>query len=212
MCGESYPKITRAQANIFTVKKLLITCLQFLSNLVTLNERLKLMLWVELFDSSNDFGDRNGFNNRAAELDRTGESWMVSATNAFAPPLQSLRSHAQSAPINSNTGDAVAAALERGDEATVEAALDRAAADSALAAASAGMENRVPTARPMNPPTPYFAFITANRERIREQLSLKSEPTTKQLVEEATKRWNSMAEREKDVSCVKRTSVELKEN
>lgn len=34
------------------VKKLLITSLQFLSNLVTLNERLKLMLWVELFDTS----------------------------------------------------------------------------------------------------------------------------------------------------------------
>ena len=32
-------------------KKLLITSLQFLSNLVTMNERLKLMLWVELFDS-----------------------------------------------------------------------------------------------------------------------------------------------------------------
>lgn len=32
-------------------KRLLITCLQFLSNLICKNERLKLMLWVELFDS-----------------------------------------------------------------------------------------------------------------------------------------------------------------
>lgn len=35
-------------------KKLLITCLQFLNNLVARNERRKLMLWVELFDSSRD--------------------------------------------------------------------------------------------------------------------------------------------------------------
>lgn len=161
------------------------------------------MLWVELFDSSNDFGDRNGFDNRAAELDRTGESWMVSATNAFAPPLQNLLGHTEPVHVQPDPGDAVTAAMERGDEATVEAALDRAAADSALSGAPTGAESRAPTARPLNPPTPYFAFITANRERIREQLSLKSEPTTKQLVEEATKRWNSMPEREKDVCCQK---------
>ncbi|GME48818.1 Essential cytoplasmic protein [Neofusicoccum parvum] len=35
-------------------KRLLITCLQFLNNLVARNERRKLMLWVELFDSSRD--------------------------------------------------------------------------------------------------------------------------------------------------------------
>ena len=39
---------------IVVVKKLLITSLQFLSNLVTMNERLKLMLWVELFDTSTE--------------------------------------------------------------------------------------------------------------------------------------------------------------
>ncbi|KAF2398904.1 hypothetical protein EJ06DRAFT_583508 [Trichodelitschia bisporula] len=37
-------------------KKLLIVCLQFLNNLVAQNERRKLMLWVELFDSSADGG------------------------------------------------------------------------------------------------------------------------------------------------------------
>ena len=36
----------------FSVKKLLITSLQFLSNLTTKNEPLKLMLWTELFESS----------------------------------------------------------------------------------------------------------------------------------------------------------------
>ncbi|KAF2092293.1 hypothetical protein K490DRAFT_22563, partial [Saccharata proteae CBS 121410] len=35
-------------------KKLLITCLQFLNNLVSRNERRKLMLWIELFDTSPD--------------------------------------------------------------------------------------------------------------------------------------------------------------
>ncbi len=35
-------------------KKQLITCLQFLNNLIAQNERRKLMLWVELFDSSSN--------------------------------------------------------------------------------------------------------------------------------------------------------------
>ena len=41
----------RWQSVINSFKRLLITCLQFLSNLICKNERLKLMLWVELFDS-----------------------------------------------------------------------------------------------------------------------------------------------------------------
>jgi palmitoyltransferase len=35
-------------------KKLLITCLQFLNNLIARNEQRKLMLWIELFDSHQD--------------------------------------------------------------------------------------------------------------------------------------------------------------
>ncbi|OCK78737.1 hypothetical protein K432DRAFT_406209 [Lepidopterella palustris CBS 459.81] len=42
------------QSVINSFKKLLITCLQFLNNLVARNERRKLMLWVELFDSTTD--------------------------------------------------------------------------------------------------------------------------------------------------------------
>lgn len=45
---------TRWQEVVNSYKKLLITCLQFLNNLVARNERRKLMLWVELFDSSRD--------------------------------------------------------------------------------------------------------------------------------------------------------------
>lgn len=37
-----------------TDKKLLITCLQFLNNLIARNEQRKLMLWIELFDSHLD--------------------------------------------------------------------------------------------------------------------------------------------------------------
>lgn len=44
----------RWQEVVNSYKKLLITCLQFLNNLVARNERRKLMLWVELFDSSRD--------------------------------------------------------------------------------------------------------------------------------------------------------------
>ena len=39
------------QAVITAYKKLLITCLQFLNNLIARNEQRKLMLWIELFDS-----------------------------------------------------------------------------------------------------------------------------------------------------------------
>jgi palmitoyltransferase len=42
------------QGVINAYKKLLITCLQFLNNLVARNEQRKLMLWIELFDSHLD--------------------------------------------------------------------------------------------------------------------------------------------------------------
>lgn len=42
------------QSVINAYKKLLITCLQFLNNLIARNEQRKLMLWIELFDSHLD--------------------------------------------------------------------------------------------------------------------------------------------------------------
>ncbi|EUC41125.1 hypothetical protein COCMIDRAFT_9107 [Bipolaris oryzae ATCC 44560] len=42
------------QGVINAYKKLLITCLQFLNNLIAKNEQRKLMLWIELFDSHLD--------------------------------------------------------------------------------------------------------------------------------------------------------------
>ncbi|KAK7517900.1 hypothetical protein IWZ03DRAFT_183985 [Phyllosticta citriasiana] len=51
---------TRWQDVINSYKKLLITSLQFLNNLVARNERRKLMLWVELFDGSPEGAFRPG--------------------------------------------------------------------------------------------------------------------------------------------------------
>ncbi|KAJ9656372.1 hypothetical protein H2201_008566 [Coniosporium apollinis] len=45
---------TKWQGVVILYKKLLITCLQFLNNMVARNERRKLMLWVELFESPTD--------------------------------------------------------------------------------------------------------------------------------------------------------------
>jgi palmitoyltransferase len=42
------------QSVIEEFKKLMVRCLQFINNLVAQNERRKLMLWVELFDSSTE--------------------------------------------------------------------------------------------------------------------------------------------------------------
>ncbi|KAH8722927.1 hypothetical protein GQ44DRAFT_774454 [Phaeosphaeriaceae sp. PMI808] len=42
------------QSVINAYKKLLITCLQFMNNLIARNEQRKLMLWIELFDSHLD--------------------------------------------------------------------------------------------------------------------------------------------------------------
>ncbi|KAF2197422.1 hypothetical protein GQ43DRAFT_484155 [Delitschia confertaspora ATCC 74209] len=74
------------QSVINAYKKLLITCLQFLNNLVARNEQRKLMLWIELFDShlENDmpnFADlkfllppqENKASTSAAEKDAQGE-------------------------------------------------------------------------------------------------------------------------------------------
>ncbi|KAF2635642.1 hypothetical protein P280DRAFT_461570 [Massarina eburnea CBS 473.64] len=48
------PDEDKWQAVINAYKKLLITCLQFLNNLIARNEQRKLMLWIELFDSHVD--------------------------------------------------------------------------------------------------------------------------------------------------------------
>jgi len=53
-CTDGIPPSAGSKLTLFSHldKELLITCLQFLNNLVTQNERRKLMLWVALFDSA----------------------------------------------------------------------------------------------------------------------------------------------------------------
>ncbi|KAB8346351.1 hypothetical protein FH972_023395 [Carpinus fangiana] len=93
--GSSTVEEDRWQGVINGFKKLLITSLQFLSNLVTRNERLKLLLWVELFDSSVD-ADGNMKPNTAFDVSDvpsnggTAEDWLVDATiKRFSEPMGS---------------------------------------------------------------------------------------------------------------------------
>lgn len=60
--------------SVITVKKLLITCLQFINNLVARNERRKLMLWVELFDCSSDNALENASGSSSTALPSASNS------------------------------------------------------------------------------------------------------------------------------------------
>ena len=64
-------------------KRLLITSLQFLSNLVTMNERLKLMLWVELFDSGSADGSMVDSIQGVLQAERDTQGWAGHTPNAF---------------------------------------------------------------------------------------------------------------------------------
>lgn len=76
----------RWQAVVNGFKKLLITCLQFLSNLSTDNERLRLLLWVELFDSNADHQTSPNIKNFDAPdaLNTTSDEWLAQAAARIA--------------------------------------------------------------------------------------------------------------------------------
>ncbi len=57
--------------------------------------------------------------------------------------------------------------------------------------------DRPPTSKPLRPTTAYFIFLADNREKIRSQLSLRTEPSNKDIVREATRRWNAMSDKER---------------
>jgi palmitoyltransferase len=61
------------QSVINACKKLLITCLQFLNNLIARNEQRKLMLWIELFDSHLD-NELPNFADMKYKMDDVSES------------------------------------------------------------------------------------------------------------------------------------------
>lgn len=78
------------QGVINAYKKLLITCLQFLNNLIARNEQRKLMLWIELFDSHLD----NELPNFADMKYRMDE---FAPKDQDAPPEEPLPDHHQPA-------------------------------------------------------------------------------------------------------------------
>tara|TARA_R110002003_G_scaffold3_12_gene51 strand:+ start:6249 stop:7565 length:1317 start_codon:yes stop_codon:yes gene_type:complete len=65
------------QAVINAYKKLLITCLQFLNNLIARNEQRKLMLWIELFDShlDNELPNFADMKYKLDEFNQQEQSW-----------------------------------------------------------------------------------------------------------------------------------------
>ncbi|KAF1911985.1 hypothetical protein BDU57DRAFT_559931 [Ampelomyces quisqualis] len=82
------------QAVVNAYKKLLISCLQFLNNLVARNEQRKLMLWIDLFDSHLD-NELPNFADMQCSLDASDQHRQhprpaVDAPDAAAPPPRSL--------------------------------------------------------------------------------------------------------------------------
>jgi len=81
------------QGVINAYKKLLITCLQFLNNLIARNEQRKLMLWIELFDSHLD-NELPNFADMKYKLDEFAQqeqpTWQQ--TDAADPMARSSRS------------------------------------------------------------------------------------------------------------------------
>ncbi|KAE8827128.1 hypothetical protein PTNB85_08481 [Pyrenophora teres f. teres] len=78
------------QGVINAYKKLLITCLQFLNNLIARNEQRKLMLWIELFDSHLD----NELPNFADMKYKMDEFPQQDQDQGPSPEEQSLPTHA----------------------------------------------------------------------------------------------------------------------
>jgi len=135
------------------VKKLLITCLQFLNNLVARNERRKLMLWVELFDSSTD----SVLPHNPSDLTSRPEFW---------PRL------------NEDSGIPLTK--------------------------SSGQQDKNDPAWPAQQPvsSPFLLYISKMGIEVKRDLVEKGEKGgATEIAAECKKRWQSMAEEEKNVSC-----------
>lgn len=154
-----------------------------------MNERLKLMLWVELFDSSAD-ASLAATNGDSASGDRSlADNWITNATNVFMnhqPPSR------VPAPRSNETSP----------EPTPDSELwpvripHKQMASPLKQNVDEGQAN-VQNGKPSRPVTPYFMFLQENREKIKADLSLDGEPSTKELVHEGTRRWNTMPDEER---------------
>jgi palmitoyltransferase len=80
------------QGVINAYKKLLITCLQFLNNLIARNEQRKLMLWIELFDShlDNELPNFADMKYKLDEFNQQEPTWQPDTPDPMARPSRSL--------------------------------------------------------------------------------------------------------------------------
>ncbi|KAJ8607043.1 hypothetical protein MRB53_040552 [Persea americana] len=60
---------------------------------------------------------------------------------------------------------------------------------------------QLPSKQPLRPPTPYFIYLGANRDKIKQQLTavMKTEPSTKQILSETTRQWSALSDSERAI-------------
>ena len=144
------------------VKKLLITCLQFLNNLVARNERRKLMLWVELFDSSTD----SVLPHSLSDLPSKPEFWPRLNEDSGIPLTKSLGQQDKNNPAWPDIPPK-------------------------------------PAQQPVS--SPFLLYIGKMGMEVKRDLIEKGEKGgATEIAAECKKRWQSMAEEEKNVSCSSR--------
>lgn len=207
--GDNNPQLEEQwQQVINEFKKLLITCLQFLSNLVTLNERLKLMLWVELFDGGTEGNVtgwldpagavRPGYGRKIAPIEGENEdAWVESATGRL------LSGRLASSQDSKNADGALAAedAPEQ-EQCSGNATLRLPSPPRSRSRTSVRNRRKSPAdlrKRSPRPPSVYLLWLYEQKDSIREELRNETgkEPAMRDVLTRATSRWENMQEPER---------------
>ena len=142
-----------------------------------MNERLKLMLWVELFDSTLEHNALNGMGD-SANSEATLNGQQVESGEKISNKLDQ-RAPTEGESSNTNV-------------------LQDSSKINRQSSVVTGQESSLK--KPSKPVTPYLIFLGENRERIKQELGAKyPEPSAKQIIQEATKRWNDMPDKAKSV-------------
>lgn len=183
-------------------KKLLITCLQFLSNLVTLNERLKLMLWVELFDGGTEgnvtgWHDpagavRPGYGRKNTTIDESDEdAWVESATGRLLGGRAATLDDGRNA-----DSDLVARDASRNDTLRLPSPPRSTSRTSVRSRRKSTPDLRKRSPRP---PSVYLLWLYEQKENIRAELRNETgkEPAMRDVLTRATSRWENMQEPER---------------
>ncbi|KAL9055817.1 MAG: hypothetical protein Q9162_003351 [Coniocarpon cinnabarinum] len=152
-------------------KRLLITSLQFLSNLVTMNERLKLMLWVELFDSNSEPLHPGG----------ADHSQSAASQQQHEPPHDKIKSPP---------------AVSLGAEGWIRTAIDEFRKQHDVHPDARPLPNNHRKTAKLGKGiwSPYFFYATVEREHIRASLKqeLGTEPQADDILREIKQRWEGM--------------------